>query len=160
MLVAGAPSRVVNLSSKIQTTVDLGDLHNTKYGPWKAFARAMRAKQVWSVDLANRLKNTGVSVVCLHPGICKTNLHAHPSGMLGYPVFALRKVLKSPETGAQAVVFAATDPSVTSGSYYSVRKLVKASKQARDPAVRKTLWDSSSNMLKISPVISVPYRTM
>ena len=48
------------------------DLNMEKsYSPWDAYSNSKLANCLFTVELAKRLKNTGVIAVCLHPGKLK-----------------------------------------------------------------------------------------
>jgi len=81
LLIAGAPSRVVVLSSSghRMSDVDLHD-HNferTPYDPWLAYGRAKTANALFAVALDNRLRDRGVRACAVHPGGIQTELGRH-----------------------------------------------------------------------------------
>lgn len=80
-LVAGAPSRVVCLSSSGHrlSDVDLDDPHfdRQEYQGWLAYGRSKTANVLFAVELDRRLRDRGVRACALHPGGIDTELFRH-----------------------------------------------------------------------------------
>ncbi len=81
LLLAGAPSRVVVLSSAGHrfSDVDLDDpgFERTPYDPWRAYGRAKTANVQFAVGLDRRLRDRGVRATAVHPGGIMTELGRH-----------------------------------------------------------------------------------
>ena len=81
LLLAGAPSRVVMLSSAGHRfgDVDLEDpnFERGDYAPWVAYGRAKTANVLFAVELDRRLRDRGVRATALHPGGIVTELGRH-----------------------------------------------------------------------------------
>ena len=81
LLLAGAPSRVVVLSSAGHrfSDVDLDDpgFEHTAYDPWVAYGRAKTANVLFAVALDKRLRDRGVRACAVHPGGIRTELGRH-----------------------------------------------------------------------------------
>jgi NAD(P)-dependent dehydrogenase (short-subunit alcohol dehydrogenase family) len=81
LLLAGAPSRVVVLSSAGHRfgDVDLDDpgFERTPYDPWVAYGRAKTANVQFAVGLDRRLRDRGVRAAAVHPGGIVTELGRH-----------------------------------------------------------------------------------
>lgn len=133
-LKAGAPARVVNVSSCFhdkamgrEGKIDLDDLffERREYDGWEAYAQSKLANLLHAQGLAKRLKGSGVTAVSVHPGWVRTNLarHSMPVWVQNYilrPVFGLMGMIE-PWEGAQSSLHAALadDVSDHSGEYYS-----------------------------------------
>lgn len=133
-LEAGAPARVVNVSSCFhdkamgrEGKIDLDDLFFEKreYDGWEAYAQSKLANLLHAKALAKRLEGTGVTAVSVHPGWVRTNLarHSMPVWVQNYvlrPFFGLMGMIE-PWVGAQSSLYAALadDVSEHSGAYYS-----------------------------------------
>ena len=90
----------------------------------KAYGQTKLANILYTRELAERLKGSGVTVYCLHPGVIATELGRHIKDYLGIFSLALlvfRPFMKSPESGAQTSIFCAVDESIReeSGKYYA-----------------------------------------
>ena len=91
LLRAGAPSRVVNVSSDAHRGVvlDFDDLQGERhYSFWTAYRRSKLANILFTAELARRLSGSGVTANALHPGAVRTGLgdrdhasHAPPEGV-------------------------------------------------------------------------------
>ena len=65
---AAAPSRIVNVASLGQHPIDFDDVMITRnYSGSRAYAQSKLAQIMFTIDLAEELKGTGVTVNCLHP---------------------------------------------------------------------------------------------
>jgi NAD(P)-dependent dehydrogenase (short-subunit alcohol dehydrogenase family) len=119
LLVAGAPARIVNVSSRghLRGGIRWQDPHyadESAYEKWRAYGQAKTANVLFTVGLEARLADKGVHSYALHPGVIMTELSRHlteedraglqsqmrPGGL----------VLKTPEAGAATQVWAATSP--------------------------------------------------
>ncbi|XP_033360141.1 retinol dehydrogenase 13-like [Bombus vosnesenskii] len=72
-----APSRIVNVSSSAHKRgkIKFDDLNNEKtYEPGEAYAQSKLANILFTKELANKLKGTGVTVNAVHPGIVRTEI--------------------------------------------------------------------------------------
>ena len=73
-----APSRIINVASggHMFSKIDLDDLNITKvkYNPLTAYGNSKEANMLHVLELARRLKGTGVTAYSLHPGAVNTEL--------------------------------------------------------------------------------------
>lgn len=82
-----SPSRIVVVSSIAHTRGDINvtDLNSEKsYDEGAAYSQSKLANILFTVELAKRLKSTGVTVNALHPGIVDTELMRHMSIFKSY----------------------------------------------------------------------------
>jgi len=81
LVVAGAPSRLVVLSSAGHklADVDLDDPQWTRgaYDKWQAYGRAKTANVLFATEFDRRYKNRGVRAFAVHPGTIVTELGRH-----------------------------------------------------------------------------------
>lgn len=88
LLARNAPARVINVSSLAHRrgALDFDDLENERrYSGLRAYANSKLALSMFTVELANRLAGTGVSVMHLHPGGASTKLLHAALGPVGIP---------------------------------------------------------------------------
>lgn len=80
-LVAGAPARVVVLSSAGHraSPVDFDDPHFQRrpYDKWVAYGQAKTANALYALELNRRLQSQGVTAFAVHPGAIVTELGRH-----------------------------------------------------------------------------------
>jgi NAD(P)-dependent dehydrogenase (short-subunit alcohol dehydrogenase family) len=68
LLLASAPARVVNVGSAGQAPVDFDDIEfRSHYNGTEAYRRSKFALAAFTIDLADELRDAGVTVNCLHP---------------------------------------------------------------------------------------------
>ena len=125
---AGAPSRIVNVSSMVHTIgrFDWSDLQmERRYSKWLAYGRSKLANLLFTYELARRLEARGAPVIAVacHPGYAATNLQAVGPKMtgsaFGQAVMAIGNSVfaQSAEAGAWPTLRAATAPDVRSGDF-------------------------------------------
>jgi NAD(P)-dependent dehydrogenase (short-subunit alcohol dehydrogenase family) len=134
---AGAPSRIVNVSSIGQHPIDFGDVMLEKhYESFRAYRQSKLAQIMFTIDLANELKKSGVIANCLHPAtLMNTNMVYEFFGSMASTV----------EDGAEALEYVAfsDDTANVSGVYFDGKKKSKANDQAYDPQARRQLRELS-----------------
>lgn len=118
-LKAGAPSRVVNLSSAGHALSDVlwddPNFEHTDYDKWLSYGQSKTANVLFSVELNRRLSAAGVEAFAVHPGGIMTKLGRH---MQPDDIKELMSRAPSPEgikwksvdAGAATSVWAATAP--------------------------------------------------
>ena len=118
-LVAGAPARVVNLSSAGHRFADMQwddpNYEHSDYAPWPAYGQAKTANVLFSVGLDARLKSQGVRAFAVHPGAIHTELARHldeetMAALVAANPGAGGMEFKSIPQGSATSVWAATSP--------------------------------------------------
>ena len=164
--------RVVNVGSKLEKQASLptnvSDPQQwdewvkssvTPYGPFPAYANAKLAMTAVTFHWANLLKTTGrstqnppVQMMVVSPGMVNTSLPRFMplwQRVLTLPFRAL--LLKTPEQGAETVLFAATSPAACSGTYYSecqkIQGTDKCSEAAQSPEIGQHIWEATLRAL-------------
>jgi NAD(P)-dependent dehydrogenase (short-subunit alcohol dehydrogenase family) len=133
LLKAAQPSRIVNVASAGQKALDFDDIMLTKsYNGTDAYRHSKLAQVLFTVDLANELKGSGVIANTLHPSTYMNTTMVRQSGTT--PISTV-------ETGADAIMQLAVSPAVEgkSGLYFNVLRETKADPQAYDEAARAKL---------------------
>jgi NAD(P)-dependent dehydrogenase (short-subunit alcohol dehydrogenase family) len=117
-VLAAAPARIVNLSSRGHVRGDIGwdDPHyrSRPYDKWEAYGQSKTANILFTTELDRRLRNRGVRAYAVHPGVIMTELSRHlaPTDLetLASRMPAGAMTLKPVEAGAATTVWAATSP--------------------------------------------------
>ncbi len=125
VLKQSAPARIINVASGGMYTqrLDVNDLQfeRKRYDGLIAYAQAKRAQVILTELWAQRLTDTGVTVNAMHPGWADT-----PIVRSGLPTFraVLRSVLRTPDQGADTIVWLAVAPHLgsISGSFWFDRR--------------------------------------
>ncbi len=134
---AGAPARIVNVSSLGQAPIDFDDVMLERaYSPQQAYCQSKLAQIMFTIDLAERLKDAGVTVTALHPGTYMNTNMVIGSGI---------KPVTPVEEGVEATFRLAASSEVEgqTGVYYNQQTPSRANDQAYDEQARRRLWDLS-----------------
>jgi retinol dehydrogenase 14 len=150
---ASAPSRIVNVTSDAHYNghIDFEDLQEEKkYSAMRSYCQAKLAQVLFTYELAERLKGSGVSVNCVHPGAVRTHWGDN-AGAFGIGVRIARPFLLSPEKGAETPLYVATSPELegVTGKFFSKKKETKSSDESYDRNVAQRLWDVSAKLVKL-----------
>jgi len=151
LLRAGAPSRIVNVSSNAHrgAQLDFDDLQaERRYSFWTAYCRSKLANILFTAELARRLTGTGVTANAVHPGAVRTRLGDGNGRALDLLARGIKLFLLSPERGARTQVYLATAPGVAgvSGRYFVRCREASPSTAACDAAAQRRLWDVSRTL--------------
>lgn len=123
LLIAAAPSRVVNLASAGHRLADLDlddpNWESRDYDRWAAYGGSKTANVLFSVGLDARLKDKGVRSYAVHPGMIMTPLARHMVPEDLQMVQGETEPFKEVPQGAATTVLAATSPALadTGGAY-------------------------------------------
>ncbi len=151
LLKESAPSRVVTVTSGAEGAgkIDFDDLQSEKrYRAFQVYGTSKLMNIMFTFELAERLKGTGVTATCVHPGAVNTNFGAGGRSLFTLMFRAFKPFMRSPEQGADTLIYLASSPEVEgmTGKYLSDRKLQTASKVAYDPSARRRLWEASEEL--------------
>ena len=145
LIKASAPARIVNVSSAGQQAIDFSNVMLTrKYSGMAAYCQSKLAQILFTVDLADELKGSGVIVNALHPSTYMNTTMVRRAG-----VTPMSKV----ETGAEAILQLAVSPAIEgkSGLYFNVMNEARANPQAYDSEARRKLRALSLELTGAKP---------
>jgi NAD(P)-dependent dehydrogenase (short-subunit alcohol dehydrogenase family) len=135
-----APARIINVASAGQSRVDFSNLMLEQgYDAMKAYSQSKRVQIMFTFELSEHLRNTGVSVNALHPASLMDTKMVEAT--FGY-------TMSTVEEGVQAVVRLAVSKEVegVTGRYFDGTREARANRQAYDPRVRNRLWVLSEQL--------------
>ncbi|MBZ9955425.1 MULTISPECIES: SDR family NAD(P)-dependent oxidoreductase [unclassified Mesorhizobium] len=141
LLKASAPARIVNVASAGQQAIDFSDVMLTHgYSGVRAYCQSKLAQILFTIDLAEQLKGSGVTVNALHPASYMNTTMVRQAGVTPW---------SSVETGAEAIVNLATSPALEarSGLYFDGLRESRADAQAYDARARQQLRDLSLDLV-------------
>ncbi|XP_068237944.1 retinol dehydrogenase 13-like isoform X2 [Palaemon carinicauda] len=165
LLKKSAPSRIVNVSSMMHDfcrKLDPEDLNFEKnsYNSFKAYCQSKLCNILFTLELSERLRGSGVVANSLHPGYVYTEIVSKIGGLKGF-VFKLLAYLvaKDPRLGAQTTIHAAVSEEIdnVSGKYFVECKESTCSKLASHRGMSKKLWLASELDVKLEPHESILY---
>src|SRR2546429_2644512 len=137
LIKAAAPSRIVNVASLGQHPIDFDDVMITKnYSGSRAYAQSKLSQVMFTIDLAEELKGSGVTVNSLHPATYMNTTMVRAGGITP---------MSTVEQGGAAILRLVSGDDVTtrSGLFFNGMNEMKANPQAYDAAARKRLRDLS-----------------
>jgi len=138
-----APSRIVNVSSAGQSPVNFDDIMlENDFSSTTAYTQSKLALIMFTIDLAEKLRDEHITVNSLHPGTYLDTNMVRRSNITPWG---------KPETGAEAEVYLATAPELdgVTGKYFNVKSEAQAESQAYDRQARKRLGDLSLELTKL-----------
>jgi NAD(P)-dependent dehydrogenase (short-subunit alcohol dehydrogenase family) len=151
-LLAGAPARIVNVSSDSHrgARLDLRASERARGGTGlNAYGQSKLALTSFNYELARRLQGTGVTVNAVHPGFVASNMYDEYPMLRWLVAPVVRRVGRSNEAGADTVVYLASAAEVTgvTGKYFLDRKAVSSSPATYDEEAARRLWELSERMV-------------
>src|SRR5271166_3999325 len=133
LIKAAEPARIVNVASLGQHPIDFDDAMITKnYSGTRAYAQSKLAQIMFTIDLAEELKGTGVTVNCLHPATYMNTTMVRAGGIT--PVSTV-------EEGGEAILHLVQGDDVAglSGLFFNGLRQAQANPQAYDAKARAEL---------------------
>lgn len=157
LLKKSAPSRIVNVSSKMHefcSVLDPEDLNFEKssYSMFTSYNQSKLCNVLFTLELAERLRGSGVTANSLHPGVVDTEITYKMGGFPGYSQAFLFKLMgKDCDLGAQTIIHLAVAEEVEglSGKYFVDCKETESSKLAQHRGIAKKLWLASELDVKL-----------
>lgn len=151
LLEQSTPGRIVTTSSEARRwgKLDFDDLQSRReYKGMPVYGMTKLANIMFTYELAGRLEGTGVTANCFHPGAVSTGFGQNNGGPMALLFRAFKPFMRSPEQGADTLIWLASSPEVEgiSGKYYSDRKEIEAREISSDLAARRRLWEMSEEL--------------
>jgi len=154
LLVAGAPSRVVNVSSSTHQrpkSIRWDDLmFEKKWRGFWAYSHSKLANVLFSNELARRWKSLGVTSNALHPGNVRSRITRNNAFLnLLHRSPIARVLILSEADGAKTSIHVATSPELegVTGRYFDKAKEVPSNPACSDEAAGKRLWEVSQQLV-------------
>ncbi len=145
LLKAAAPARIVNVASLGQHPIDFDDVMITRnYSGGRAYAQSKLAQIMFTIDLAEELKGTGITVNSLHPATYMNTTMVRAGGIT--PISTV-------EEGGAAILHLVEGDDVAgqSGLFFNGLRQAQANPQAYDEKARARLRKLSLELTGIQP---------
>ena len=148
LLKQSAPARILTVSSTVHydARIDLDKLQSERgYNGVVAYKDSKLGNVLFTLELAERLKGSGVTANCLHPGVVTTKLLDTGWGWTGVSL----------AQGAALSVYLASSPEVEtlSGAYFERATPDRPSPKANDAKFRRKFWEVSATLAGIPEAI-------
>ena len=146
-------ARIVNVASEshYKGKIDFESFTKEKgYFIMKAYEQSKLANVLFTAALADKLKDTQVTVNCLHPGFVKTDIGNKDTQWFVKIFWTLASRLAgiSVESGAQTSVYLASSTEVKgiTGKYFEKCKEKEPATLAKDKELQKEVWRVSEQL--------------
>jgi NAD(P)-dependent dehydrogenase (short-subunit alcohol dehydrogenase family) len=150
-LAASGSGRIVNVVSELYKSgkLNFDDLMlKGKYKAGDAYANAKYATVLFSAELAEKVKEQGVTVNTLHPGVLATEaFRDYPKLLTKF----MNLFLEKPEKGGERIAYLATDDAVTktTGKYFYKLDEREIEATAEEKEITERLWTLSEEMIAV-----------
>jgi NAD(P)-dependent dehydrogenase (short-subunit alcohol dehydrogenase family) len=154
-LEAAAPSQVICVTSMMHKfgKLDFDSFTGwSKYSGGASYNQSKLAMMLLARELAERVKDKGITVNTLHPGAVNTGIL---DGYSKFAQFFLRRLFIAPEKGAKTSLYLAglTPGDMPTGKYFDSSKEAASHKLVEDAAMREKLWNTCAGFLKREPAL-------
>lgn len=143
---ANGRARILNITAPSTVPLDFDDLQaERKFTSLNVFGATKMANLLFTLELARRLENTGITVNAIHPGLAR-------SGLMKEGFFLMRLFTRlassPPEKVTGPIVQAALAPEFekTTGKFLHNGKEIEAPAYAHDRTAQQRLWEISERL--------------
>jgi NAD(P)-dependent dehydrogenase (short-subunit alcohol dehydrogenase family) len=151
------PARIITTSSDAHKgrTIPFDDLNAEHSYGMRGFVRYGETKLaniLFTLELARRLSDSGVTANCFHPGTVATGFNRNNGPLMRAAMTVMRPFSRSPEQGAETLVWLAEAPELAAetGGYYVDKQRLAPSAAAQDEAAARRLWDISQEQVGLT----------
>lgn len=140
VMMASAPSRIINVASRTQSALDLDDvLQEKSYSGQRAYSQSKLAQVMFTIDLAREIEGKGVTVIAMHPASMMDTHLVAAAGM---------QPRSTVDDGAVPLVNLVNAKSLKNGQFYEGERESRAIAQAYDDAARARLRTISDSLAR------------
>lgn len=154
-LKAGGSSRIIIVSSEahLKGQVNLEDLEfkKRKFRLLEAYGQSKLLNVLFMKELNRKIKGSGLTINCVHPGVVGTNIVAANSGPFLKLVWKFGSLfMLTASQGARTSIKVAADPSLKdiTDKYFEKEKISKYNRIADDEKLAKDVWRATENILQ------------
>jgi NAD(P)-dependent dehydrogenase (short-subunit alcohol dehydrogenase family) len=152
-ILESAPARIIQINSQGHRFggLDLNDLNwdRRRYRGLQGYGASKVAQLLTVWELADKLKETGITINAMHPGAVRTNIGMN-NGLLyrWYQRYLIWPMLKDPRISGEAIYYLAAAPEMAavSGRFFNLTIDEKPATHALDRALGKQVWKISETL--------------
>ncbi|KAK3581720.1 hypothetical protein CHS0354_023407 [Potamilus streckersoni] len=160
MKLSGKDCRIVNVSSGAHSfsKFDLDTINYSgdpqKFGRMDYYGRSKLYQVMQMYTLNRRLKNSNVTISCVHPGMVATEIGRYsqdiPFSKMFFGACRLLGFIKEPDDGAKTIINTAVNPDLIGIGcvYYVDCKPTNTSAASKNEAAQAALWEYTLKELK------------
>lgn len=144
--------RIINVNSRAhaRATINWDDIYfSKKYNLTKCYNQSKLANMYFTYTLAEKLKDTSITVNAFHPGLVNTDFGEKNTSQFHALAWKLMKVLgRKPEIAAQDAAYLALQPDLNliSGKYFHNKKQIQSSDLSYNFDFAQKIWDLTCNI--------------
>ena len=151
-------ARIINITSKAAFHAKLKLEENpfsSRTHGFKAYAASKLAQILFTIDLAEELKDAGVTVNAAYPGRVATNIWKGSSLLMKIVAPIMMRKSISAEEGAKTGIYLAESPAVegVTGKLFENEEIMEYNQTCRDDQIRKKLIKLSFDAVDYSETI-------
>ena len=144
-------SRIVTVASDAAkgAWIDFDDLDGRhSYRAFRAYGQSKLANILFTQELSRRLSTESITANCCHPGFVGTGFNRNNGLLLKIAMTAVRPFIRSPDKGAETLVFLAASPDVSgvTGEYFFDCHRGPPPEAIYEPEIAAELWRVSAEM--------------
>ena len=144
---ANGSARIINITVPSEIPLNFDDLQAEQdFKPLEVFGATKMANLLFTLELARRLENSGVTVNALHPGVARSGLNEEETS--GLARLFSRLGTSSLEKAGSAILQAATAPEFekTTGKFFHNSAEIEVPEYAHDRVAQQRLWELSEQL--------------
>lgn len=148
LLKNASDASVINVVSE---AAQKGALPKQQPHPYQAMAAYCNSKLyllMFTITLSQQLASSGIKVHAIHPGGVNTNFGKNVTGLTGFIFRWLGFMMRTPEQGADTLIWMALNPPIQTGQYYIDRKPAPIPEPCKDAIQLNTIWQYTQTTLR------------
>lgn len=152
ILTSNKPARIVNVNAGLYVNGKF-DAEKTPIGAdfssIKTYANTKLCSVMTTLQQAREIEGSGVNINAVHPGVINTGLGDSP-GLISKIMKYIKRFWKSPDYGAEAPAWLATDDSTATlnGKYFNEKKLHDPVEAATNPHSQQKLRELTDHIIE------------
>lgn len=152
--------RIINVISGLYrySNLDWKDLMmKYRYMPIVCYGRSKLMLAMFTLELADRLKEKKISVNAVDPGSVYTNIAKNYPKLFKVFYSLSEPFLRTPEKGAETIVYLSANKKIgdLTGKIFKNKMLQKPGKYIKKKERRQRLWDETLDILKLDSALNL-----